>query len=232
MLSPESEQCLNSTKRWDNFFRRSPLLINVTHFFRDTAAWESLENEILPILIEQTKPHEELRFWVTACSTGEEAYSLAILLREALESVDKPLTVKIFATDIDRTALEKAAAGIYPQSIANDITSERLQKYFIFKDNHYQVIRQLREMLIFSPHDLTKDISFTRINLISCRNVLIYMQSEPTNVVLCVTKSAVLAIANIDFFLKIRSLKPKNSVIFFITYRGLMNVGLNLNLSL
>ena len=157
----------------------SDLLINVTHFFRDTAAWESLENNILPILIEQTKPNEEeLRFWVAGCSTGEEAYSLAILVHEALENLDRPQRVKIFATDIDRPALEKAAAGIYPQSIVNHIAPERLQKYFTPKDNCYQVIRQLREMLIFSPHDLTKDTGFTRIHLISCRNVLIYMQSD------------------------------------------------------
>ena len=177
----------NDVATYINFLRNSTqerkilcadLLINVTHFFRDRAAWESIETKILPILIEQTEPEEELRFWVAGCSTGEEAYSLAILVREALEYVDKPLTVKIFATDIDRTALEKASAGIYPQSIVNQIAPERLHKYFIPKDGNYQVIRQLREMLIFSPHDLTRDTGFTRMHFISCRNVLIYMQSE------------------------------------------------------
>ena len=156
----------------------SDLLINVTHFFRDQAAWENLENNVLPVIIEGAKPQEELRFWVAACSTGEEAYSLAILLHEALEDLNKPLRVKIFATDIDRAALDKASAGIYPRSIANHITPERLQKYFIVKDDCFQVIRKLREMLIFSPQDLTKDVGFTRMHLISCRNVLIYMQSD------------------------------------------------------
>ena len=156
----------------------SDLLINVTHFFRDQAAWNHLENNILPILIEQAKPQEELRFWVAGCSTGEEAYSLAILIHEALEDLNKSQRVKIFATDIDRTALEKASTGIYPQSIVNDITPERLQKYFIAKDESFQVIRTLREMLIFSTQDLTKDAGFTRMHLISCRNVLIYMQSD------------------------------------------------------
>ena len=156
----------------------SDLLINVTHFFRDREAWRNIENTVLPLLIEQAQPHEELRFWIAGCSTGEEAYTLSILVHEALEKADKPISVKIFATDIDRTALEKASEGVYPQSIAKDISPERLQKYFIPKGQHYQVMRKLREMLIFSPHDLTKDAGFTRMHLITCRNVLIYMQTN------------------------------------------------------
>ncbi|MEM7592038.1 MAG: chemotaxis protein CheB, partial [Cyanobacteria bacterium P01_A01_bin.83] len=156
----------------------SDLLINVTHFFRDYPAWQNLENNILPRLIEQSGDEAELRFWITACSTGEEAYSLAILVHEALQDSDKNIRVKIFATDIDRAALEKASQGIYPPSITRDIGSERLHRYFVAKDNSYQIMRKIREMLIFSPHDLTKDAGFTRINLISCRNVLIYMKSQ------------------------------------------------------
>ncbi|MEM8828426.1 MAG: PAS domain S-box protein [Cyanobacteria bacterium P01_G01_bin.19] len=156
----------------------SDLLINVTHFFRDYPAWQNLENNILPRLIEQNDPDKELRFWITACSTGEEAYSLAILVHEALQDSGKDMRVKIFATDIDRTALEKASQGIYPASIARDIGQERLQRYFIAKDNSYQIMRKIREMLIFSPHDLTKDAGFTRIDLITCRNVLIYMKPD------------------------------------------------------
>ncbi len=132
----------------------------------------------MPLLNEQAQPHEELRFWIAGCSTGEEAYTLAMLVYEALENANKPVLVKIFATDIDRTALEKASEGVYPQSIAKDISPERLQKYFVLKDNCYQVMRKLREMLIFSPHDLTKDAGFTRMHLITCRNVLIYMQTN------------------------------------------------------
>ena len=156
----------------------SDLLINVTHFFRDYPAWQQIENNILPRLIEQSQNEGELRFWITACSTGEEAYSLAILVHEALQDSPKNIRVKIFATDIDRVALEKAAQGIYPPSITRDIGIERLQKYFVARDNSYQIMRKIREMLIFSPHDLTKDAGFTRINLVSCRNVLIYMKSE------------------------------------------------------
>ena len=154
------------------------LLINVTQFFRDYPAWQNLENNILPRLIQQTKDEAELRFWITACSTGEEAYSLAILIDEALENFAKNIKVKIFATDIDRSALNKASRGIYPASIAKDVSVERLQRYFVFQDNSYQIARKIREMLIFSPHDLTKDAGFTRINLISCRNILIYMKPE------------------------------------------------------
>ena len=162
----------------------SDLLINVTHFFRDYPAWQNLENNILPRLIEEAPPEAELRFWITACSTGEEAYSLAILVHEAIQDSDKNIRVKIFATDIDQAALEKASQGIYPSSIATDIAQERLQRYFVPKDNYYQIMRKIREMLIFSPHDLTKDAGFTRINLITCRNVLIYMKPELQDLVL------------------------------------------------
>ncbi|MBF2065043.1 MAG: response regulator [Calothrix sp. C42_A2020_038] len=157
---------------------RHDLLISVTQFFRDPEAWKYLENNVIPSLIEQAKPGEEVRFWVTACATGEEAYSLAILLEEAMEKMDKQVRVKIFATDIDKEALEKATIGVYPETIVNDITPERLQRYFIRREQSYQVIRKLRERLLFAPHDMTKDAGFTRMNMITCRNVLIYMQPE------------------------------------------------------
>lgn len=157
---------------------RHDLLISVTKFFRDSKAWKFLETDAIPQLIESAKPGEELRFWVTACATGEEAYSLAILLDEAVEKLGKQVRVKIFATDIDKKALEKATQGIYPSTIANDLSPERLQRYFVRKEQSLQVIRKLREKLLFAPHDLTKDAGFTRMNLISCRNVLIYMQPE------------------------------------------------------
>ncbi len=156
---------------------RHDLLISVTHFFRDRPAWDFLETNVIPDLIAQANPEEEIRCWVTACATGEEAYSLAILLDEAATKVNKSVRFKIFATDIDTTALENAAQGIYPQAIVNDIHSERLDKYFVRKDDFFQVHRTLRKKLLFAPHDLTKDAGFTRMDLISCRNVLIYLQS-------------------------------------------------------
>ena len=157
---------------------RHDLLISVTHFFRDRSAWNFLETEVIPQLISKANPQEEIRCWVTACATGEEAYSLAILLDEAVSKAEKPVRFKIFATDIDKAALEKATLGIYPQTITNDINPERLERYFLRKNNAWQVIRKLREKLLFAPHDLTKDAGFTRMNLISCRNVLIYLQSD------------------------------------------------------
>lgn len=157
---------------------RNDLLISVTSFFRDFSAWEYLETKVIPTLLETIKAGEELRVWVSACATGEEAYSLAILLDEAINNLGKSVKVKIFATDIDKVALEKAANGIYPETIANDISPERLEKYFIHKNQSFQVVRKLREMLIFAPHDLTKDAGFTRMHLITCRNVLIYMQTQ------------------------------------------------------
>ncbi len=154
------------------------LLISVTKFFRDAKAWQFIENNIIPSLVAETKPGGEIRCWISACATGEEAYSLAILLDEAISDLEKQVKVKIFATDIDKIALEKAAAGVYPENIAKDISDERLEKYFIPGNQSYEVVRKLREMLIFAPQDLTKDAGFTRMHLISCRNVLIYMQPQ------------------------------------------------------
>ncbi len=154
------------------------LSITVTNFFRDIACWEYLSEKVIPDLIDNCQPDEELRFWVSACATGEEAYSLAILVDEALENSQKKLRVKIFTTDINQSALETAAIGIYPGTIAQNVDPERLEKYFISKGNSFQVTRKLRDMLIFATHDLTTDVGFTRINLISCRNILIYMQPE------------------------------------------------------
>jgi len=157
---------------------RQDLLIGVTCFFRDRAAWEYLETEIIPKIIADRNPEEQLRIWVCACATGEEAYSMAILIDEALEKANKSLQVKIFATDIDDKALEIAASGVYPESIINDISPERLEKYFIYTGESYQVRRSIREMLIISPHDLTKNAGFSQMQLVSCRNVLIYMQPQ------------------------------------------------------
>ncbi|GDZ93763.1 two-component sensor histidine kinase [Planktothrix agardhii CCAP 1459/11A] len=155
---------------------RQDLLISVTQFFRDPPAWELMEQQVLPELIESLEPQEQLRVWVPACATGEEAYSLAILIDEAIQATNKPISVKMFATDLDSKALEVASQGTYNESIKNNITPERLEKYFTCKSGSYQVKRHLREMLIIAPHDLTKNAGFSKMNLISCRNVLIYMQ--------------------------------------------------------
>lgn len=157
---------------------RQDLLISATRFFRDPEAWERMEKEILPEVLLNLKPQQQLRIWVAACATGEEAYTVAILVDEAIKKSGQNIQVKIFATDLDQQALEIASHGIYADNIARDITPERLENYFIKTDTGYQVKRYLREMLIIAPHDLTKNAGFSKMNLVCCRNVLIYMQPQ------------------------------------------------------
>ncbi|MEA5467850.1 CheR family methyltransferase, partial [Spirulina sp. 06S082] len=153
-------------------------LIGSTRFFRDIEAWQILEMEILPNLIESLEPQQQLRIWVAGCATGEEAYTMAMLVDEALDKANKSVSVKIFATDLDNKALETASKGIYAKHISKEVSEERLGRYFLNKSDSYQVRRQLRSMLIFAPHNLTKNAGFSQMNLISCRNVLIYMKPD------------------------------------------------------
>jgi two-component system CheB/CheR fusion protein len=153
------------------------LLIGSTRFFRDSEAWHFIEAKILPSLLANME-NQQLRVWVAGCATGEEAYTMAILVNEAIAKTNKSFSVKIFATDIDTSALETASKGIYSKNISKDVSAERLERFFIEKEEGFQVKKELREMLIFAPHDLTKNAGFSKINLISCRNVLIYMQPQ------------------------------------------------------
>ena len=151
------------------------LLIGVTSFFRDTEAYKALMEKWLPeILIDQDQ--HEFRFWVAGCSTGEEAYSIAIAARECMEQFGHSRDIKIFATDIDRDAITKAGSGIYPESIAADISTKLLTKYFYRKDENFHINRNIREMVVFAQHNLIKDPPFTQIDLVTCRNLLIYLQ--------------------------------------------------------
>jgi two-component system, chemotaxis family, CheB/CheR fusion protein len=151
------------------------LLIGVTSFFRDPAAFDRLAQYELPEII-QNPSSREIRLWVAGCSTGEEAYSLAILVRECMESLGVSRDVKIFATDIDRDAIHHAASGAYPESIAADISPRLLAKYFYKKEDNFQIARNIRETVVFAQHNLIRDPPFTNIALISCRNLLIYLQ--------------------------------------------------------
>lgn len=151
-------------------------LIGVTRFFRDTEAFEEVAEKVIPEILKRKSPDNPVKVWVAACSTGEEAYSLAILLSEALEKGMLEVNVKIFATDIDSRAVEFAAKGVYPLSIGNDISEERLQKYFIRENDHYCVHQNIRRMVIFAEHNLIKDPPFSKMDLVSCRNMLIYMK--------------------------------------------------------
>ncbi|WP_017658918.1 PAS domain-containing protein [Baaleninema simplex] len=155
---------------------RRDLLVSVTSFFRDVETWQVLETKVLPPLLERLTRGQQLRAWVTACATGEEAYSMAMVLDEARRRANRRLDVKIFATDIDAIALERASLGIYPETLADRISPERLDRYFTVRDGQLQVRRELRDLLVFSPHNLIKNVGFSRMHVVSCRNVLIYMQ--------------------------------------------------------
>jgi two-component system CheB/CheR fusion protein len=154
------------------------MLIGATQFFRNPQAWQVLETRVLPQLLLQILPQDPLRMWVPACATGEEAYTLAMLVQEALEKLQLSMPVKIFATDLDTQALQVVSQGIYPESIAEELTPTRLQKHFDYNSGQYQVKPYLREMLIVAPHDLTQNAAFSNMHLVSCRNVLIYMQPQ------------------------------------------------------
>ena len=156
------------------------LLIGVTKFFRDTDAFTTLKETIIPKLFEGKEIGSTIRIWSSGCSSGEEAYSIAILLYEYLEESKQHFTVQVFATDIDANAIAVARAGIYPLSIASCVSEERLKQFFTAEPdgNTYRIHKNIRDLLIFSEHDLIKDPPFSKLDLISCRNLMIYMSAE------------------------------------------------------
>jgi chemotaxis methyl-accepting protein methylase len=156
------------------------LLIGVTNFFRDPAAWEQLRDQALPTLLADRPPGHALRAWVPGCSTGEEAYSLAMVFKEAVEKLKAKgnLALQIFATDLDRDAIDKARQGGFPENIAADVSPNRLKRFFTKEERGYRVRKEIREMVIFAPQNLIMDPPFTRLDLLSCRNLLIYLTAE------------------------------------------------------
>lgn len=157
------------------------LLIGVTSFFRDPAVWEVLKESAIPALLSSQPVDGLFRAWVSGCSTGEEAYSLAIAFREVVEQL-KPggnFRLQIFATDLDKDAIDKARLGIYPANIATDVSAERLQRFFIKDEHHgFKISREIRETIVFAPHNVIMDPPFTKLDIIVCRNLLIYMEQE------------------------------------------------------
>ena len=153
-------------------------LIGVTNFFRDPEAFTALTQQVLPRLVTDRDPDEPLRIWMAGCATGEEAYSVAMLVREYCREQRLDLKVQIFATDIDGEAVDFARAGLYPDSIAADVPPERLHTFFKKTDSTYQVVKPLREMIVFAQHNITKDPPFSRLDLLVCRNLLIYLNPE------------------------------------------------------
>jgi len=151
------------------------LLIGVTNFFRDAPAFEALATEALPPLVAARAPGDPVRAWVPGCSTGEEAYSIAMLLQEQAGNVKRNVPAQVFATDIDAEAIERARAGVYPSSISADVSAERLARFFVQDGDTYRVAKSVRDCLVFAKQDVTRDPPFSRVDLISCRNLLIYM---------------------------------------------------------
>ena len=160
------------------------LLIHVTQFFRNPDAFAYLAERVLPELLSAHGPDQPVRIWVPGCSTGEEAYSLGILLLEQIAHLPRPPRLQIFATDIDEDALQIARTGVYAENITADVSPERLQRFFTPFDHRFKITNELRHSVIFSRHDLLKNPPFSRLDLISCRNLFIYLQPEAQNLTL------------------------------------------------
>ena len=178
---------LNSLEDYVRFLHDNPqeidilskeFLIGVTSFFRDSESFRALAEGPLAGLVEEKDDDAQFRAWVVGCGTGEEAYSLAILLHEQTEQAHKAFDIQVFATDLDEDAIQIARAGRYPSGIVNDVPADKLQRYFAKEDTSYRISKDIRDMVVFAPHDVASDPPFTRLDLISCRNVLIYMTSD------------------------------------------------------
>ncbi|MBD8530726.1 MULTISPECIES: CheR family methyltransferase [unclassified Massilia] len=154
------------------------MLIGVTNFFRDREAFDALKREIVPELFSDKGRGDEIRAWVAACATGEEAYSIAMLLADHAALSDRPPGFQVFASDIDERAIASARAGSYPAAIIADVAPSRLRQYFNKEDNRYRVRKTLRDHILFAAHNLLRDPPFSRLDLISCRNLLIYLNRE------------------------------------------------------
>ena len=154
------------------------LLIGVTNFFRDPESFEALKNEILPQILDTMEEDSVFRAWIPGCSTGEEVYSLAMVLTEYLESLPKRINLQLFGTDIDKNGIEKAREGVYPSSIRANVSQERLNRFFHQEGDAYRIRKEIRDCVVFSVQDVLKDPPFSRLDLLLCRNLLIYLNSE------------------------------------------------------
>ncbi|HUD47427.1 MAG TPA: chemotaxis protein CheB, partial [Candidatus Baltobacteraceae bacterium] len=168
----------DNTQELDLLFKE--LLIGVTGFFRDGAPWEQLVESVIPALLASRPTGHALRAWAPGCSTGEEAYSLAMVFKEAMETVKPPKKFKlnIFATDLDKDAIDKARQGVYPENITADVSPERLKRFFTKVEHGYRVGTEIRETVVFAPQSLIMDPPFTKLDILCCRNLLIYLAPE------------------------------------------------------
>ncbi len=153
------------------------LLIDVTRFFRDSDAFSKLEDVVLPAVLPANHAEAEFRVWVAGCASGEEAYSLAMLVQERAERINWSGSIKIFATDVHQSSLEHASTGVYSEDALEGVSEERRRRFFLQKGSTFQVIPELRQLVVFAPHNIVKDAPFTKLDLVSCRNLLIYFQN-------------------------------------------------------
>ncbi|HME56500.1 MAG TPA: CheR family methyltransferase [Candidatus Lokiarchaeia archaeon] len=154
------------------------VLIGVTHFFRDEDAFSALDNKVISVLLKDRGEDDTIRVWVTGCSSGEEAYSIAMLLEDSINRSKQRVKVQIFATDIDSRAIDKARNGVYPETIASELSPEKIEQFFIKQEHMYRVKKSIRSMIVFAQQDTLSDPPFSNIDLISCRNLLIYLRPE------------------------------------------------------
>ena len=185
-----SQHNIEDTETYARYLKENPaeikllfkeLLINVTSFFRDAEAFITLKRDILPLLFEGKPADYVFRVWVAACATGEETYSIAMLLSEFMDETRRELKVQIYSTDLDDSVISVARAGIYPPNIAQDVDPERLRRFFVKEDAGYRVKKNIREMVVFATQNIIQNPPFTRLDLLSCRNVMIYLESELQN---------------------------------------------------
>jgi two-component system CheB/CheR fusion protein len=181
---------IKDENRFFSFLKKNPaeiellindFLIGVTSFFRDPEAFNVLENDVIPQIIEQKSGNDYIKIWVASCATGEEAYSMAILVKEYLIKNQRDIDVKIFASDINKTALDQAAKGVFTTNIEKTVSNERLNNFFDKDEDSYKIKPEIRKMLIFARHDLTKNPPYCDVDLISCRNMLIYIKPSVQN---------------------------------------------------
>jgi two-component system, chemotaxis family, CheB/CheR fusion protein len=153
------------------------ILINVTSFFRDSDTLEYLKKTVLPKILKSKAPNEPVRIWIPACSTGEEAYTLAIILMELMNEKAGNLPIQIFATDLSEVAISKARLGLYGKHELQDVSPKRLQRFFTKVDGHYRVVKAIRDLCIFAPHNVFRDPPFSRLDMVSCCNLMIYLDA-------------------------------------------------------
>ena len=178
---------IDSYEKYIRLLRQSPreieslfreLLIGVTSFFRDAESFDAIKNNILPTIFEAIREGDTFRAWLPGCSTGEEAYSMAMILHECLDNTSKRIGLQLFGTDIDKYAIQKAREGLFPISIASDVTSQRLRRFFVKEGDYYRIRREIRDCVVFSVQDVINDPPFSHLNLLCCRNLLIYLNNK------------------------------------------------------